>query len=240
MARKSKRRPNWAPILWLLVAINVVCGFAFSPITSATKVKVIGAMPSDQVRIEKAAKLLADRPALRSPQNAVLVELYRRADMRSAVISQSIFGRAKIEIKYDEPVAILVGNRNLKLTESGLVAAIPEMPEGLPQVRLFPGAIEPSASFSARWEQKRVVQVCQRVANSNLEGTTVLVATSGNVRLQLKSGAMVRLGHPEYLAAKFEALARAMEMRPDVFKPGIEINLVVPDKPAFGKAEEIE
>lgn len=240
MARKSKRRLNWTPVLWLVVVVNTIAGFAFSPITAATKVKVVGAMPSDQVRVEKAAKMLMDRPALRSPQNEVKVELFRRPDVRSAEVTQSIFGRAKIELKYDPAVAVLVGSPNLKLTESGLVAAVPEAPEGLPQLKLFAGALDPVSSISGRWEQKRVVQVCQRVAASNLPGTTVLVATSGSVRLQLKSGATVKLGNPEFLAAKFEALARALEMRQDVFKPGTEINLVVPDKPTVGKAEAIE
>lgn len=240
MASKSKRRPNWGPILWLLLIANVTLGFAFSPITSATKIKVTGAQPSDHERITKALEGLKDSPALRSTRLKVLADLYRRPDVYDAELTQNIFGRGQLAMTYDLPVAVLASNANVVLTETGTLTGMPDIPPGLPKLRLFEGAAGHVGAYSGRWQQREVADVCRRVLTSGLDKTKVSVAASGNVRLQLISGATVKLGAPEYLAAKFEKLSRALEMKPDAFTAGQELNLVVPDKPAFGKAEEQE
>jgi len=237
MAPKSKRRPNWGPILWLLVLGNTAAGFAFSPITGATKLKVIGALPSDQARIAAALNGLADKPALRSPRQKVLSDIFRRPDVYDAELNQNIFGRGQLRMTYDRPVAVLASNPNVVLTETGTLTGMPDIPPDLPKLKLFEGAASPLATYCGRWQQKDIADVCHRVLALRLDKSTVSVAASGNVRLQLGSGAMVKLGAPEYLAAKFEKLSRALEMKPDAFKPGLELNLVVPDKPAFGPAE---
>jgi len=239
MASKSKRRPNWGPILWLLVGVNTALGLTFSPITSATQVEVVGARPSDEDRLRDALKGLADKPAL-SSKVTVLADIYRRPDLFRAELSQNIFGRAKLDLAYDEPVAVLADRPNVVLTASGILAATSDIPENLPKLRLFGGAVDPVATYAGRWNPREIADVCQRVSGRALDGTTVSVAASGNVRLQLRMGATVKIGAVEALAAKFEQLDRALEMRPDAFKPGVELNLVVPDKPAFGNAEDIE
>lgn len=240
MARKSKRKLNWAPILWLLFVLNTSFGFAFSPITSATKVKVIGAAQSDHERITLALQGLKDKPALRSQRDKVLADLYRRPDLDSAEISQNIFGRAELHLSYDLPVAQLATNPNVVLTDTGILTGMPDIPARLPRLKLFEGASDPVAAIAGRWKHRDIADVCRRVLTAQLDNVTISVAASGNVRLQLGSGAMVKLGAPEYLAAKFEKLARALEMTPDEFTSGRELNLVVPDKPAFGPAEDQE
>jgi hypothetical protein len=239
MASKSKRRPNWGPILWLLIGVNTALGLAYSPITSATQVEVVGARQSDQGRLRDALKGLADKPAL-SSKVGVLADIHRRPDLYRAELSQNIFGRAKLTVTYDQPVAVLADRPNVVLTASGILAATTDIPENLPKLRLFEGAIDHLAAYSGRWNPREIADVCQRVSGTALDGTTVTVAASGNVRLQLRSGATVKIGAVEALAAKFEQLDRALEMRPDAFKRGVELNLVVPDKPAFGNAEDIE
>lgn len=239
MPPKGKRRPNWGPILWLLLAVNVMLGLTYSPITSATQIQVVGAKAADQDRIRTALKGLADKPAL-AKKVAVLADLHRRPDLYNAELNQNIFGRASLKLTYDEPVAVLADRPSVVLTQGGILAAMTDIPAELPRLKLFDGAIDPLGTFGGRWNPREIADVCQRVVESDLDKTTVSVAASGNVRLQLQSGAMVKLGAVEFLAAKFEQLSRALEMRPDAFKKGAELNLVVPDKPAFGTAEDAE
>ena len=55
-----------APFLWIAVVVNVALGFAYSPITSAVRVKIEGADDGDHVALAEAVQSLERQPCARA------------------------------------------------------------------------------------------------------------------------------------------------------------------------------
>lgn len=161
MARK-RRRLNWGPILWLLVVVNLIFGLMYSKLTSPEIIRVEGAEPSDQKRIEIALMLLTDKPALTAPKNIVLQELYRRPDVRVASLELNLLRRGLIKIEYEQKVAVFTLKPNLALTKSGKLVPFSGESSNIAKLKIFPGSIGPIGAFTNGWETLRIAEVCER------------------------------------------------------------------------------
>lgn len=229
MARR--RKLNWGPILWVAVATNVTAGLAFSPITSAAKVRVVGALPSDEARIRTAVQLVKGKPALRSGAERALEEVYRRPDLREAVWSQNLFRRGLLELRYDLPVARLSDPPNTILTGRGLFAQTQEAIEDLPRLELFDGARDPAAALGARFEGQKIADICMRASTLGIQNLWITVQENGAVCLNSGNTGRVALGSPDDLDSKFEKLQEVLTQRPKILEQNEEIVLLAPGKP---------
>ncbi len=230
MARR-RRKLNWAPILWLATLINVSLGLAYSPITSAAKVRVVGAQPSDHERITAAIQGLHRKPALRGGAEIVIEQLYRKPDMRSVSFGQNLFRRALIELKYQPPVARIAGMPKTILTAQGTLCQTNEPIDALPELNLYPAALDPMATYGSSFEAVKLADVCMRAATLGIPGLTISALDSGAVCLNSGTTGRVALGPPDDLDAKFEALQKLLGAHPEVLTQNQEIVLLEPSKP---------
>lgn len=228
MARK--RKVNWGPVLWLATALNVAVGLTFSPVTSAAKVRVVGALPTDRERVREAVQGFRGKPALRSGSEKVLEQLYRRPDLRSAEWSQNLFRRGRLVLKYDPYVARFASPSNAVLTSRGQIAQTAEPIHNLPRLDLFEGARDPAAALSAPFEAVKVADVCYRAASLKLENLSVSVQANGGVCLNLGTTGRVSLGSPDDLDAKFEKLEQILAQEPGILGQRKEIVLLAPSR----------
>ncbi len=229
MARR--RKLNWGPVLVVLTFVNIAAGLAYSPMTSAVKVRVEGAYASDQARIREAVQLIRRKPALRGGGERMIERIYRRPDVRDVSFGQNLFRRGLVKIRYFMPVAQVVGMPKTVLTAQGSICQTQEPIDQLPPVRYSPGMSIPSATLVERVESRKVADVCARAATLGIEQLEIVVLESGGVCLNSGKTGRVILGPPDDLDEKFETLARALEAQPKLLKEQKEIVLIVPGKP---------
>ena len=105
MARKSKRKKkktslNWPTIVWTLFVFNLLLGLFLSPITSIRNMRVIGAQPHDQDRVQSLAQALRGRPFGRVGAKQFESDILRQRDVYSATLSHNLFGSALVRLQY--------------------------------------------------------------------------------------------------------------------------------------------
>lgn len=230
MARR--KRLNWGPVLVLLTCVNVAAGLAYSPMTSATKVRVEGAYASDQARIREAVQLIRNKPALRGGAEKTIEQIYRRPDVRNVTFGQNLFRRGLIKVSYFQPVARVEGMPKTVLTAQGSICQTQEPIDSLPPVRFAAAMVVPTATLVARFESRKVADVCARASTLKIANLEILVLEGGGLCLNSGKTGRVILGAPDELDEKFEALDRALAGQPDLLNQQKEIVLIVPSKPA--------
>lgn len=229
MARR--RRINWSPVLWCLTVVNVLAGLAWSPMTSAAKVRVVGALPSDQERIREAVQRVKGKPALRDGAQAMLEAVYRRPDVRKVTWTQNLFRRGLLTVTYDPPVARLMGQPSTVLTARGQLSPTQEDVSGLPEVEFFALVRSPMATLGRPVELQRVADVCRRAVDLQIDNVSIQVQETGAVCLNSGKAGRVLLGAPDDLDAKFEKLDELLAGNPRLLTAGKEIVLIAPSKP---------
>jgi hypothetical protein len=230
MARR--KRLNWGPVLVLLTCVNVALGLAYSPMTSATKVRVEGAYATDQQRIREAVQLIRKKPALRGGAEKTIEQILRRPDVRNVSFGQNLFRRGLIKVTYFQPVARVEGMPKTVLTAQGSICQTQEPIDDLPPVRFASAMVIPTATLVERIESKKVADVCARASTLKIANLEILVLESGGLCLNSGKTGRVILGTPDELDEKFEALDRALAAQPDLLNQQKEIVLIVPSKPA--------
>ena len=226
-----KRKLNWGPVLWIAAVANVSAGLAYSPITSAAKVRVVGALPTDEARIRQAIQKVQGKPALRGGAEKAIEEVYRRPDVRSAEWSQNLFRRGLLVLRYDQPVARLSDPPNTVLTARGLFAQTREPVDQLPELVLFGGARDVSVSFGAKFEGLKLADICSRASSIGIERLSITVQENGAVCLNSGKTGRVALGSPDDLDTKFERLQEVLAGQPKILDQNQEIVLLAPGKP---------
>lgn len=233
MARRRKRRKlKTGVILWALVIVNVALGLAFSPITAATRIRVVGAKPSDAERISKELQWLRDKPCLAVNGLSVEEQILRRPDVKSTELSRNIFGRGQLVVTYYEPVALVDGTKNTVLTDGGFLCQMPDVPEGLPTLKLFPDCARPSLGMSTSWEPARIADVCLRAVQQGIvKNLSITVTVGGLVCLNSGETGRIVLGSPYDLDEKFGKIQTILASQPDLLAQGKELVLIAPSKP---------
>ncbi len=230
MARK--RRLNWGPILWVATIVNVIAGLALSPVTSASKVRVVGAYPTDMARLTTAIQGFRAKPALRGDGDRALEEVYRRPDVRTVQWSQNLFRRGLMTITYDRPVAAIRSMPTTILTSRGQIAQTREDIQDLPQVALFSAALQPVATVGFPFEPQKIADVCSRAATLSIDKLWISVQENGAVCLNSGDTGRVTFGLPDDLDGKFEKLQEILVSQPGILSQNKEIVLLASSKPA--------
>ena len=206
MARKRRRRKIKAgPILWALLVVHVAVGLLFSPVTAATRVRVVGAKRSDETRIERELQQLKDKPCLSVNGRALEEQILARPDVRTAELSRNLFGRGELVMSYYEPVALVNGTKNVVLTDAGFLCATPDVATSLPMLNLPTEAWGASFGLSGVWEPRSVAEVCERSLKQGIiKNLSITVTMGGSVCLNSGVTGRVMLGAPDELDEKFE------------------------------------
>ncbi len=238
MARR--RRLNWGPVLVMLTVANIAVGLAYSPITSATRVRVEGAYASDKDRIAEAVQLIRRKPALRSGAQPMIEQIYRRPDIRDVTFGQNLFRRGLVKVRYFAPVAQVVNMPRTILTAQGSICQTLEPIEGLPRLSWTPGGPTPTATLVERVESRKVADVCSRAATLKIAALEIVVLENGGVCLNSGKTGRVLLGPPDNLDEKFETLDRILDSQPTVLAENKEVVLIVPEKPMVRPLGELK
>lgn len=238
---RRRRRPipwarlPWAGLLWAAAAANVGAGLAYSPVTAATKVRVVGAAPDDHERIARALQRLRGVPALRQDPAAVEGVVQAREDVDRARFRQNLFGRGLLTIDARTPAARLEGARDVWIDASGVAYAGPPPPgaENLPTVRLPAAARRPGLALAGSWNSAAIADLCLGLA-SEIGGRPWVVERDarGVISLSVGADARIVLGTGESLREKRSQLRRILEGQPGILTQIRELNLAAPDNPA--------
>lgn len=233
-----RRRLNWGPVLIALTLLNIVLGLAYSPVTSATKVRVEGAYPSDRERIKEAVQHVRKKPALRGGADVMIEQIYRRPDVRSVTFGQNLFRRGLITVRYYVPVAKIPELPKTVLTAQGVICQTQEPIDELPPLR-FIGVSIPTATMLERFESRKIADVCARAITLRITNLEIVVLESGGVCLNSGTTGRVILGPPDDLDDKFEKLDEVLQAQPTVLNDHKELVLIVPSKPMVRPLGEI-
>lgn len=220
-------------MLALLLTVNVVAGLAFSPITSAVRVRAVGVNDSDKARIYRAMQRLRDIPCARVNVSSIESLILTNPAIKSAKLSHNIFRQAVIEVEYLKAAAFVSGHPDLALSTDGIVYRTAQPTEGLVEIKLPAQSGKPILAFCSGWECQTLAQIAKKInRNKALENVVIEVYSKGLVCLNNRQGARVILGPTERLDEKFDKLQELLQEQPDLLLRAKEINLVSPSKPA--------
>jgi cell division septal protein FtsQ len=232
--RRRRRRLNPTPILVLLLLANIGCGLAFSPITSAIKIRVFGAPDWDRDRIQQVLSSIQDRPWLSVQPEAAETELLTVGAVRSADLRRNLFGRGELHMAYRNAVATLSNPTNVALDGDGVMFTLhgpkPEVPVLTPPEGIWTNEM----TMLGSWPVERLAQACVE-ASKLFPGQDVSVDASSpsGVCLNNVSGASVELGvADDKLPKKFEALRKMIARQPDLLATLSSLNISVPESPS--------
>lgn len=234
-AKAVKRRPiSWPAVLWVALSLNVVAGFAFSPLTGVQRVRVVGAPAPLQARIKSELQTLASIPCARIDRTDLETRLQALAGIDRASFSANLFGRGLLRMDTRKPAAGVPGLKGYAIGGDGVLYSEPVMPPGLPTVSPPEGTLHTNASLVSGWNGGAAVELAGLLAK-RLPKTSWHVATDARGVISLRSGlkARVVMGSSEKLGEKAAKLAAILEADPKLLGRVSEVNLTAPDRPVI-------
>ena len=237
MARKSKRKKktslNWTAIVWTLFVFNLLLGLFFSPITSIRNMRIVGAQPHDQDRIQSLAQALRGRPFGRVGAKQFESDILRQRDVYSASLSHNLFGSALVRVQYRTPIAELSGFPRTYLDADGVIFGSPEPYQGLRQLALDPEYAEPGMALTLPWPAKQVAELCTRLSSfDQLKDAAVHLDQTGRLLISREDKHTVDLGGTEQFDEKLAKLKAILEDDPQVLDRVSSLSLADPARPA--------
>ncbi|MCW5941226.1 MAG: hypothetical protein KIS66_03280 [Fimbriimonadaceae bacterium] len=240
--RKKKGRLRLRPgFWWLLFVANTAVGLMTSPLTSATKVAVEGAEPFDRDRIAKELRPLEGQPWSAGAGAKVQTKVLALPDVRTARLSQNLFGRGLLQLTYRDAVAQLDKAPGMVLASDGTVYLSTRKWEGLPLLSLDPVLQKPIVGFWQPWKPREVANVCRALDRlGSPREFAVRVDARGAVCLNRQSGGSIVLGSTEDLDAKLDKVREALREEPTLLRPGFEFDVTVPDRAVLRRTDSKE
>lgn len=233
MRRKRKRSLPWTPVLLLLAAANIAAGILWSPITSVTRTRVVGADPGDEARIRSILARFERRPALTVSPAEVETEVLEHAAVRSAVFQRSVIGRGLLTVTYRRGVARVRNTPSLVLSLDGVFFSAPSPPGDLPWVEMPPGATDSNLTLFNTWAVTDVAQLAQEASVRWPDRAIgVQVDSRGSVCLNIDSGQVI-FGSTDDLEKKLTLVAERLNANPDELNRIEALNLTSPDNPVI-------
>jgi hypothetical protein len=237
LARKRKKRAwhiNPIPILVLALAINVMFGLAYSPILALNRVRVEGALPSENNDINGWLQEWANKPLATVNARKIEALVLSLPEVEEAHFEHNAFGRGELKIKQREPVGKVEGADLVLAKDGGLF----RWPEPLINVKV-PRVTVPSSVFhiglavQGGTELGGLVLAAQELKKQwpDFEGVLELNQVGVLCLNRLQAGRVI-LGGFDQLEAKLQRLRQQLALHPDLSMTPVEINLVAPDRPA--------
>jgi hypothetical protein len=218
-------------VLWTLAILNVAAGLAFSPVTGASLVRVVGAEEFDKQRLSRLLGALRDVPCVRVNGYAVESAVLDLPEAKSAVLSRNVFRRAVLEVTYRTPAARIFGRPGVALSSEGVVYRSQKPLNNYPLLKAPARIQAPGLAFCAGLTGKSLAYVCEKVRQMDqMQGATVEVDSKGSVYLHNGFGTRVVLGPSERMDEKLGKLAEILRERPEILRQAKELNLISPSR----------
>jgi cell division septal protein FtsQ len=232
MRKKPKRSIRPAPVLWLLLVVNLLAGLLFSRITSIVHVRTVGVKEFDKARIEGILAKLKDVPCMRIDSRVVEGEVMASPDVDRAEFTRNLFGNALLNVQYRTPVAKLADVDGEALSVDGVLYQASEIPLDLPTLQLPDGGPPTLAAFAGNWQPQRLasLSVYARQHYPRIE-SKIEVNRRGVVCLNIGSGRVI-LGSCDDLDVKLKTLESRLQRNPQELDQVKELNLTSPSVPA--------
>lgn len=234
MRRRTKRtrlRPR--PFIVLGLAVNLLAGAAYSPVTAVRRVRVEGAPQADAERLTRLLQSLRNVPCARVNPRILESRALENPELRSASLSRNLFGSAVLRVARRVPVARMDPQLGAGLTEDGVVYPSSVSLEGLPTVRLpesVPGVVLALGNAWRATDVARLAVLVRDVPSPKPVG--IDVQSGGRVCLNIGTG-RVDLGDFDKLDEKVDRLVAILRERPDLFDTVAKLSLVVLENPVY-------
>lgn len=220
------------PLLTLAFVFVLATGLAYSPLTSLTKVSVLGVQPSDKATVEDILSTLNGIPWVMVNPRWVETRVQRIQAVDRAHYSQNIFGRGRLEIAYRTPVARVTGARGLGLDAAGVMFEMDSLSTDLP-ILIRPDAAKelpmtvvsgfPSSSVASLAIQARQMEPREKLI--------IWFNDRGALCLNIGTG-LVILGSCDDLDRKLRSLKEILDEQPGLLAKLESLNLTEPSHPA--------
>ena len=237
-SKNRRGRDRWAlppdlrPYFWAALLVNLAVAAYYSPLTSLTRVRVVGATTAEQAELKSYFEPLAGVPALRLSSSQIASDLVAKSDVRVADFRVNIFGRGLLRLEHHRPVAQIVGTAGLLLSADGTLFRTEGEPEDLMLLVLPTDFIRPNVSLFANWQPGTIAVLCENVREAFSEiPWRVVVHGDRSIDLVEPGGAVVRLGSAEGLDEKLAVLKRVLDNDPKILESIEQLNLIAPGKP---------
>lgn len=219
----------------MALCIDVALGLLFSPVTSARRIRVVGAPEETREAIRRDLVRLQGRPAMQVNRRLVESKVADLDPVRSATFHLNVFGSGTLTVRPKLAVARVVGLSDGYLSKQGEVfLSKTAVAEGLPSLVLPAAAGSPSTTLAAGWESERAAWLCSKLPELGEKWKwKVLVDARGAYVLRPEKGALVRLGSSRGFEEKIDWLRKALQLRPDVFFSSKEVNLFSVGNPSY-------
>lgn len=238
MRSRSKRRrgrdrwadaPNLRPYFWTALLVNVVLAAYFSPLTSLTRVRVVGATVAEQAELRSYFDPLAGRPALRLSSSQIASDLLAKSDVRVAEFRVNLFGRGLLKLEHHRAVAQIADSDGLLLSADGTLFKTVDRPEDLMLLELPDEFIRPNVSLFGSWQPGTIAVLCENVLERFSEiSWRIVVHRDRTIDLVEPEGAVVRLGSTDRLDERLDVLERILAKEPGIFETTQQLILVEP------------
>lgn len=243
MPKRTQLRPRLRlrphGFLGAAIVLNLLAGALWSPLTSLSKVRVIGAEKFDEARLRR---MLEDRqgvPAFMVSPRGVEGQALESLEIEDANFSRNIFGRGELRLASRIPVAQVerFGENlptSLALSENGFLYFSRQNLAGLPSVSLLPGQDAASLGIATAVPFVQLSTLCQKTPKEiDLSKCSALYKPGRGLCLNIKeSQKLIVLGTTDNLDAKLKALVNLLALGPQSLEQSDEINLMAPEHPS--------
>lgn len=230
--KRRKLRLNWTLTIWLMLIANVAVGYVYSPISSPTKIRVIGAPREDQMRITAYLTDLANLPFSKISIRQVETQVVANPAISGADFTLNPFGRGILRVKARTPVARISNAKNVVLGDDGVVFRSTAAGLEIPSLKLPSEALNPNLSLFAPWEPARVAKICADFSAILPKGLwEITIDQRGAICFNRTGSCRILLGDTDALEEKLQTLRKILADQPQILERAAELNLTEPSSP---------
>ncbi|HWD38665.1 MAG TPA: hypothetical protein VG944_07435 [Fimbriimonas sp.] len=232
MRRKRRRsRLNPTPILWLLLAANVIAGMLYSPLTTVRSVRVDGAPAWDFDRLRTVAEKMKGIPCAQINPRTIESQAMAIPDVRSARLSRNLFGSAVLTVGYRTPIARIEGQKGMVLSIEGVIYHSNAVVSDLPSVKLGPQTSNPLFTIATDWPAADIANLVIKAKRIDPNAPIKIEFDAGNsLCLNMGTGRVV-LGSSDDLDEKLQVLTQRLAADPNLLSKIQTLILTVAGNP---------
>lgn len=230
--KKSRRIYRPDGFLWVGLIINILAGLMLSPMTSLTRIRVVGAEPFDRQRIEGELTALGGKPVASIKPRAVETSLASAPEVRDVDFTRNWFGRGQVKITYNKPVAKVAGAKALFLSDEGVLYTSRQKTGPLPTTDLPESVNRAALTFAMEAPLQPLGELCAHIPSS-IDCSSSQATFQMDKGLCLNTGegsALIVFGPADRMNEKLASLDQFLKENPRLLKENSEVNLIVPEK----------
>lgn len=242
--RRGRRRTRLSRGFWYvfwLTALStvIVVGLYTSSLTQIVSVRVVSSKSDDWERLRAIVKAHETKPAVTI--SAYEIERKIESDPRvfESEFSANVFGRARVRVKYREPIALLASDPSYGIDIRGHIFPVSNAESKLLALRIKVQDFSPNLTVADPSPLREAVVLARKlqVAPVKLAG---IIATdaSGRLTLAVPDGLQIVFGSATRLDEKLKALEAALSADAQLVRSNAVLNLVEPTAPAIKRLNE--